>query len=649
MSTTRLSGAAGKYKILVQLLPRKPRYAKAIADVSKPSEHDRLSHALFGVTSRVGGSLNIIGELLALEFSNKRNHPATILRVNSIASKMMGLYSQKHGKGYLRWVLGELIEQVITDEDLNLEIDPNKLEKGDRDDENVQTIVEKSARDLMDLCQKFFDRIVDSHTLHEMPRELRCIAHFVKQFGEEFDIDSSGESSVVALLGGFIMLRYFGPAITLPQQFGVISPDRVINAQARRHLTLICKVLQKLSNQERFDDSEPFMKVVNPFLERNSEGMRKYLFRVAVDELFEAQQIGFGNGGGMEFELDMSSQSPQPEEHEEMVVEKEDKDGSLWVKEMNEVPSEENESRDEKDGRTEGFAHNEKEELEEEPPEEKKLVDGGSEGVKVDAEVDLGKKEDEDEAAERVELRAPFENLDVPVSFEDLHVKEFDLKDLKFIHFMLDRYGSKIVMRLREEKAESSVVKEDSDFVKLIGELGPPPPMSGFRAHKSPKMSEPESSLEEKMQSLVDLNVSNLVTSGEQYDLTDLDRSGFFYPGQQTAHGSDVFYFILHRVYPELITNLDAVMVYILRVVFESLNSPMIIVADTSFVSITDDTLVLLHRFVINLTRVLSQKHFDNLKGIYVIHPSALMIDQIDDLLCVLPEEKKSRARSLCT
>jgi hypothetical protein len=32
--------------------------------------------------------------------------------------------AEKHGKGYLQWVLSEFIEQVITDEELDVEIDP---------------------------------------------------------------------------------------------------------------------------------------------------------------------------------------------------------------------------------------------------------------------------------------------------------------------------------------------------------------------------------------------------------------------------------------------------------------------------------------------------------------------------------------------
>lgn len=91
-----LSGDLGKkYKRLVQLLCCDPKYGKALAEVTTPSVHEKLSASLVNISYGIGASLSIIQSLINLEFERKNQHPTTILRVNSIVSKMMGKYTSK--------------------------------------------------------------------------------------------------------------------------------------------------------------------------------------------------------------------------------------------------------------------------------------------------------------------------------------------------------------------------------------------------------------------------------------------------------------------------------------------------------------------------------------------------------------------------
>jgi hypothetical protein len=51
-------------------------------------------------------------------------------------------------------------------------------------------------------------------------------------------------------VGGFVFLRFFCPVIIAPESFGVV--DEAVDKRYRRPLTLVCKVLQNLSNNVRF-------------------------------------------------------------------------------------------------------------------------------------------------------------------------------------------------------------------------------------------------------------------------------------------------------------------------------------------------------------------------------------------------------------
>lgn len=82
-----------RYKSMVQTLTSNSVFAKCLSEVTQPSVHDKLSSSLVNVTFDMGASLSIIRALINLEFDRKWQHPTTILRVNSIVSKMMGKYT----------------------------------------------------------------------------------------------------------------------------------------------------------------------------------------------------------------------------------------------------------------------------------------------------------------------------------------------------------------------------------------------------------------------------------------------------------------------------------------------------------------------------------------------------------------------------
>lgn len=58
------------------------------------------------------------------------------------------------------------------------------------------------------------------------------------------------------------------------------------NSQARRGLTLIAKTLQNLANGVNFGKKEPFMEIMNQFIQAYSSDCMKYFSNVSVKFFF---------------------------------------------------------------------------------------------------------------------------------------------------------------------------------------------------------------------------------------------------------------------------------------------------------------------------------------------------------------------------
>lgn len=284
---TSLSGNCAKYKYLVQLLSREPRYVKVLASVCKPSEHERLSHAVFGITQSTGGTLGIIRELLALEFSQKLQQPSTILRVNSLVSKVMGMFSRKHGTGFLKTVLEPVVCECFKASLASVELDKLSLSSEALSEEILSTKVQSLER----LCQMCLNRITSTEMVREMPRELRAVAYYIWRCCMEHNLDAYPNCSSSSLVGGYIMLRFFGPALALPQSSAILATDAMVTPENRRVLVLVCKVLQKVSNGEFFEESELFLNLMNLFITRSIGSLQQYFAEICRDPLAAASDI----------------------------------------------------------------------------------------------------------------------------------------------------------------------------------------------------------------------------------------------------------------------------------------------------------------------------------------------------------------------
>jgi hypothetical protein len=71
----------------------------------------------------------------------------------------------------------------------------------------------------------------------------------------------------IQAVGNFVFLRFFCPALSVPEAYGLCSGD--VPPEAKRYLLSVAKVLQVLANNARFGTKDAGLSELNSFLDRN--------------------------------------------------------------------------------------------------------------------------------------------------------------------------------------------------------------------------------------------------------------------------------------------------------------------------------------------------------------------------------------------
>jgi len=224
--------------------------AFAISSITQITEADKIAKALVVIFQDNNKVIKLLEAFISEEVRTTES-AGTLFRANSMVSKMFKFYSRLIGLPYLYITIGPELGKLI-EEELGLEVDPEKMEEGKDLDEMRWALMSQS--------QKILKQILISD--EKCPPQFRILfAHIAKCVGERFP------ENVNTTIGGFIFLRLFCPAVSSPEAYGIVeeppSPD------SRRLLILITKVLQNLSNDVEFGSKEPYMTKMNDFIQSN--------------------------------------------------------------------------------------------------------------------------------------------------------------------------------------------------------------------------------------------------------------------------------------------------------------------------------------------------------------------------------------------
>eukprot|EP01105_Mastigella_eilhardi_P015960 TRINITY_DN3658_c0_g1_i4.p1 TRINITY_DN3658_c0_g1~~TRINITY_DN3658_c0_g1_i4.p1 ORF type:complete len:766 (-),score=261.93 TRINITY_DN3658_c0_g1_i4:91-2388(-) len=302
------------YGRLFWLLQRKTRYISKIAPLIKLVEIDNLLQTvmftLYGNQYEEEEEhllLSMFQSVLKQEFSVADGIP-NLLRANTALTRMLATYTRREpGQQYLKNTLTPLLAKVVTNDGLNLEINPTKVfeayvneyeskeGKAFTEERNLtaeQCAAHPKVQEIIAPRLKLIDGTIDhfvaviENSLDQVPYGVRWITRQILSLVKE-QFPDAPRAQMCSVVGGFFLLRFVNPAVVTPTAFMLV--DAKLSNIAKRNLTVIAKVLQNVANNVSFGGlKEFFMEPLNSMLERCTPRMNNFLERLTeVEDLNE--------------------------------------------------------------------------------------------------------------------------------------------------------------------------------------------------------------------------------------------------------------------------------------------------------------------------------------------------------------------------
>ncbi|BFU24094.1 Ras GTPase-activating protein, putative [Entamoeba histolytica HM-1:IMSS-B] len=179
--------------------------------------------------------LPFIKFLINREFEESRSREE-LFRQNTLCTRILTAYARITSKKFLSTTLkNSVLKMVNTNQ--SFEIDELKILPGQ--------ILGSNLAALQSTCKEILENISTSRC--DVPIEIRTICNCLwenclKYFKNDKELPSQ-------IVGGFLFLRLFCPAIASPENFGLLGVESKVSPKARRNLILVTKVLQNIANQ----------------------------------------------------------------------------------------------------------------------------------------------------------------------------------------------------------------------------------------------------------------------------------------------------------------------------------------------------------------------------------------------------------------
>jgi GTPase-activator protein for Ras-like GTPase len=281
---------------LLAVLRWRPRYLATLMPLVHYNESDKLCRFATGCLYSDPPSpldevllLELIDRLMSDRFEQCADTDE-FLRANSYVTQVLSGYGRRQaGLQHLDDALRDAVEAVVGDADLDLELSPERIYRKlhpDADtvqfsvdqhmDAQIRSRIAAHGERLLATCRRFFGAIVEH--VDSVPFGMRFISkRLMALVDRHFPLASDDKRAI--LLGAFLFLRWFNPAIVHPETYGVT--ELVVSPAARRNLTLVAKVLQNMVNHCPYGEKEAHMMRTNRFIIESKPILQRYLFAVA--------------------------------------------------------------------------------------------------------------------------------------------------------------------------------------------------------------------------------------------------------------------------------------------------------------------------------------------------------------------------------
>lgn len=260
-----------------------------------PGDLEEMSKLLLRIYQAENLLIPRILRLTELEIDGDLNSAAILFRGNSVLTKSIELYLRLIGTEYLDVSIGEPIRRLCASK-VDIEIDPSKMKPGLKDNELASNINElrewttnvwNAIYDARERCPKFVVLVLSIHSfvllliyIFGSNSEIRQIfAHIQKIVSSRYG-DEHHKKMRSTSVSAFIFLRFFVPAVLNPKLFNLVSvsPD----PKSQRALTLVAKTLQGLANFSTFGQKEPWMGVMNSFVQDNTSAFIDFIRHIST-------------------------------------------------------------------------------------------------------------------------------------------------------------------------------------------------------------------------------------------------------------------------------------------------------------------------------------------------------------------------------
>ncbi|VDP88265.1 unnamed protein product [Echinostoma caproni] len=313
-------------EVLTKILQQGTEF-ETLAETALAERYERL----IGLVTMVGenGELPIATALTqVVQGSNMleaADNMQTLLRGNTMTSKIMNFCFKQFGQDYLQSTLGPALMELVrrdaggssgTAVDLqpwtdpfpvdssykdssayravpssvaarptgtrmskpSYEVDPRRLQPGECLEDNQQNLI--YATELL------YDKLISS--VKNFPSRLRCMCTCLHKLIGQLCYGNRAEQANT-VLSTIVFLRFVNPAVVSPYESGLL--DFEPPARVKRGLTLVGKMMQNIANQLLFT-KEPHMRVFDSFLKKHFDSCRLF-FQELVNETNEYEPLPF--------------------------------------------------------------------------------------------------------------------------------------------------------------------------------------------------------------------------------------------------------------------------------------------------------------------------------------------------------------------
>ena len=196
---------------------------------------------------------------------------STLFRTNSLCTKVQTAYARKECQQFMMTVFQPIIAKIISLP--SLELDPIKIQtaKPNISEDELKNEIANNLKKLEDLCDEVIATL--RRHLRNTPLALSILCHQIRESCFLYHTDDP--DIAISLIGGFVFLRLFCPALAAPEGMN-LSGTAIVPPPARRTLILLTKLLQNIANNVR-ETKESWMKDSLPYVISRGPALHAYL------------------------------------------------------------------------------------------------------------------------------------------------------------------------------------------------------------------------------------------------------------------------------------------------------------------------------------------------------------------------------------